>query len=266
MEYVTDKRVLVEAARLAAANVGGSYEDFSNGWVGRLQKGDKTAFILGYYIDCNTQAASMIAIDKVATYLLLQDAGVAAVPHYLVRSDAMSDFDTDGLRRLFAEYHELVLKPLKGHRGKSVALYIDADTAINTILAHAEHAWAASPYIAIQREVRVVVFEGSAVLAYEKTNPQQTDGLKMFNLEHGAIPQDVPLETMPEEWRTMVCTAMKAIGLTLGAVDIVIDDRGKARVLEINSGFSLEHYAKTSPQRRQQVLDMYLKVFTSMIV
>jgi len=265
MGYVTDKRVLVEAARLAAVTAGARYDDFSDGWVGRLQKGDKTAFILGYYIDCNTQAASMIAIDKVATYLLLQDASVPAVPHYLIRSEAMSDFDIDYLRRLFAEHPELVLKPLKGNRGKLVALYIDADTAIATISSHYENAWAASPYVAVQCEIRVVVFDGAVMLAYEKTNPSLIDGLAIFNLEHGSIPQDISLADMPEEWCTLACAAMAAIGLKLGAVDIIIDDLGRVQVLEINSGFSLEHYAKSSAERRQLAIDVYLKVFNSML-
>lgn len=271
MAYVTKNRVLIEAAKRISQEQGLSYEEFSDGWVVRLRKSanggeaaDKIAYIFGYYIDCNAQAASMIASDKVATYSLLVDAKLAVVPHFLLRSHIMSDLDSQLLHKLFAEHHDMVIKPLKGMRGIDVVRYDDPEAAEAYIRASSEKSWAISPYIDIRREIRIVVFRGEAMIAYEKTGPQVINGLAMYNLEHGAQPQDIELAVLPEDWQLLACGAMEAIGLAFGAVDIVIDADGKVRVLEINSGFSLEHYAQSAAHRRQQALDVYLRVFGSM--
>jgi glutathione synthase/RimK-type ligase-like ATP-grasp enzyme len=267
MGYVTEHRVLAEAARLASERFGLEYSAFSDGWVMRLSKAGAgrslARFIFGYYMDCNDQAASMIAIDKVATYQLLADKSLAAVPHYLIKSIA-SEIDIELLKQLFENSPDMVLKPLKGNRGEHVSRHTSADSVVSYAADAVVDAWAVAPYVDMEREIRIVVSGGRPVLAYAKSQAKVINGLAMFNLEHGATPQDITLAELPQDLSELACNAMQAIGLNFGAVDIAIDQQGRAAVLEINSGFSMERYARSSPERRQATLEVYVTVIGTM--
>jgi glutathione synthase/RimK-type ligase-like ATP-grasp enzyme len=264
--YITENWALSEAVQKFCQEQGISYSVFSDNWVMRLGEGRDTHFVIGTALGCNNQASAAIATDKVAAYQLLADAGVPAVAHYLVKSTPDIGLNAVALQELLDEHGSLVLKPLKGGRGSHVGKF-ETTTAIQDFAqANPEDAWTVSPYIDIQRELRLVVLDGAVLLAYEKSEPPVINNLRMYNLNLGATPKDVDLAGLDSALKSIAARSLTALGLRLGAVDIVIDADGNAKVLEINTSFSLEHYAATSQQRRQAVVAMYMSVLKSLII
>ena len=254
-------RALVQAARAVCTEYGAEFATLSDEWVVRMRKGAITTFVIGYNLGCNSQAAARIAVDKVATFQLLRDAGVPAVPHYLLKTLATPAADKALLQRMIYQAGKVVVKPLEGGSGAHIMCCDNVADAITYINAEPVEAWVASPYVQIAKETRVVVLRGKVCLVYEKSDPHMVNGLPMFNLRHAARGKGVVAEALPTDMRDMAIVAMQAIGLALGAVDIVTDEVGRKYVLEINGAFSLEHYAASSTENRHQVVAMYVNIF-----
>ena len=154
----------------------------------------------------------------------------------------------------------MVMKPLNGTSGHGVGVVYSSDEARVWINARGIEAWAASPLLDIRREVRVVMLDGDVLLVYEKI-PVEVDGLKMFNLGKGATPQDIELPSYVE---AIAKNTMQVIGLRLAAVDIVELPGGEFRVLEVNDGFMMEHYARFSQYNRRKTQLLYETVVAAM--
>jgi glutathione synthase/RimK-type ligase-like ATP-grasp enzyme len=258
--YVSENRALIEAIERAGKEYGIACTILSDEWVVRMEKAGEKRFLYGYAFDCNSQAASAIAFDKVAMYLLLADNKLAAVPHYLLSTVVQPEIDEQYLGKLFAEHGSLVIKPVQGSRGQFVAKVENPKEVMEFVRTTSEVSWAASPFVAVERELRLAVFEGEVLLAYEKHSPTMVNDLMMYNINLGAQARRVDPNQLEEKLHRLAVSAMNAINLKLGAVDIVIDDAGNAQVLEINAAFSLEHYALISPQNRREVIDFYMRV------
>jgi len=207
-----------------------------------------------------------IRMSKVATYQLLANNDIASVPHYLLSTVINPMINTSMLEKLFKQHKSLVVKPLQGSRGNLVAKFGDRAGALKFIKNSQEISWVASPYIDIKRELRLVIFNGSIWLAYEKLDPKIIGNLKMFNVNLGAHVRNLEIGKLDRKIKVLAKRSMDAIGLKLGAVDIILDDKENAYVLEINSGFSLEHYAQISPANRHNVLEFYKAVISSLFV
>ncbi len=260
MDFITENRVLVEAIKRACAAYDIELLSLSDDWIMRLRKGAQTHFVYLYMFDLNGQASDRIAADKVATYKFLDSARVAAVPHWLVASNLNAEIDRRPLELLLGAGGSVVVKPLTGGRGRLVARFEAVEPAVAFMEDAEEVSWAVSPLVDIVREVRLVVLDGVVELAYEKHDPQMVNGLPMFNLNRGATARGLKPGATGEELRELALGAMAAVGLRLGAVDVVVDRLGRAAVLELNSGFSLEHYALISDEVRGEVVDFYMGV------
>jgi predicted ATP-grasp superfamily ATP-dependent carboligase len=254
----TDTKTIVEAIHNLHARGKLSYATFSDEWVIKFWRGDITRFILGYFSsDINSLASSEIARDKVATYCILTDAGVAAVPHILLTSPIAPEVDQAQLETLFATYRTLVIKPTQGSSGREIAR---CDT-IASVYAHIQTgtfpSWSASPLLDLTTEIRLVLYNGIIRLAHKKENPTLVRGVRMFNMAHGATATRLEPSTLEPSLISMAQHAMQAIGLRFGAVDIVFDGTNTPKVIEINSRFSLEHYAELSPENRREIVQFY---------
>lgn len=253
----SDDRAVVAATLALCRKKGISCTAFSDNWVIRLRKGDRTHFIYAARFDHNSQASAAIAKDKVATYVLLRDADVLAIPHYLLATREQGSFDRDRVEAMLHEHGSVVVKPLLGSRGEHVARFSDVSDIIHFMDGIAEPSWTISPFVDIEHELRLVVFKGSIVFAYDKYEPVIRDGLKMFNLTQGAKARLVDSRTLPSSLHVMAARAMAALGLKLGAVDVAVTRNGQMQVIEINSGFSLQHFAGSSAEGRDRVLAFY---------
>lgn len=260
---IIENRTILEAVHNLQQRGLLAYSSFSDGWIIRLEHAGTTRFIHGYTFGLNTQASASIANDKVATYQLLASHNIPAVRHTLLTSAFAPMPDPAALQDLFANSQQ-VIKPTYGSRGRDVTKCDDPAQATGLIQLHPSvPSWSASPFIDIQNELRLVALDNSIGLAYEKLNPPVINGLKMFNLNLGATASRLDPHAIDHAIREMALDAMRAIGLTLGAVDIVIDDQNNPLILEINSGFSIDHYANLAPSNRQEVVAFYEAVILS---
>ncbi len=242
-----------------------TYASLSDDWVITFKDSGRTHFIHGFAFDLNSQASSGMARDKVATYQLLADAGIPALEHYLLTYQAPAIPDPTLLSNLFKQYASMVIKPTLGGGGRNVVKCDTADGA-RALIQHTDIAsWAASPFLDIRSEVRFVVYDGAIPLAYEKQNPPTINGLRMFNLGLGAAARRLDSSSIEPGVGKLVRSAMEAIGLKLGAVDVIFPANSEPQVLEINSAFSLEHYAGISQRNRQEVVGFYQRVIADIL-
>jgi ribosomal protein S6--L-glutamate ligase len=252
-DYILD-RYMVHAIEQICVARGARLSRFSDNWILEIRKGDSEGRIVGYKFSLNNSASANIAQDKVATYELLTTAGIAAVPHVLVRSKAkgVSSVSMTG---------EVVLKPLVGTSGHLVQVHGNATQAMEYILRSSVESWALSPRLDIVTETRVILMDGKILLSYEK-HPIMLNGLKMFNLGLGATPRKIEID---QATARLAADAQKTLGLRLCAVDIVETRDGKRMVLEVNDGIMMEHFSRYSKEYKQNAYDVLEQIIDSMI-
>jgi glutathione synthase/RimK-type ligase-like ATP-grasp enzyme len=262
--YITENRAVLEAVHRACDKYSIQCDTFSGDWLLRLRRDGQTQFIFAYNFGCNSQASDNIARDKVATYQLLADNAIPAVPHYLIKSVVDAHVNKPLLDTLFDTNASLVIKRLDGSRGEAISKADSVRAVQRFIDGQNTSSWSASPCLDITREIRVVVFEDKVQLAYEKLEPKVINGLKMYNLNLGAQARKLPVQDIGAETQKVAVQAMQSIGLRMGAVDVITDNEGQLQVLEINSGFSLEHYAALQAENREEVIAFYEQVIVSL--
>lgn len=242
--------------RDVCAERGVSFDSYSDDWLLELTSNGAAHRVFGYRFDLNDSVSASIAQDKVATYQVLAKAGIAAVPHVLVRTK-VSHAD----RKVMGNWQKVVIKPLVGTSGHGVQLFGDIDVAVAHIEESPIVAWAAAPFVDIIREIRVILLDGAPLLVYEK-QPVTIRGLKMFNLGLGATPKDIEID---DKLLQLAMDAQEELGLRLSTIDIVEDETGKSRVLEINDSIMMEHYARHSLENKQRAMQVYGAIVDSIL-
>lgn len=254
-EFIID-RWMVGMLRDICQARGITFAAYSDDWLLELRAGNKVRRVLGYRFHLNDSVAASVAQDKVATYEVLAKAGIRAVKHVLVRTK-VSHAD----RQVMAGWQKIVIKPLVGTSGHGVRLFTSVDEAADHIEQSTILAWAAAPFIDIQREVRIIMLDGVPLLTYEK-QPVVIHGLKMFNLGLGATPKDIEPS---EELVSLAKNSQHELGLRLSTVDIVEDTDGNVKVMEVNDSIMMEHYARHSPENKQRAIDVYSAIVDAMM-
>lgn len=262
--YVTDNRVLIQAIEAACLTHRITATYFSDKWVIKLQKGDHSHLIYAHSIGLNSDASSRVAADKVATHELLAGTSIPSVPHFLLSSIIDPVISPEALNQLLEKYNDLVIKPLHGHSGQHILRSSDVNKILRFTDSHQHSGWAASPYIDIRREIRLVILRGEIVLAYEKLNPMLFNGLKLYNLHYGATARTIEKTDISPNFCEMAHNAAQSIGLDFAAVDIIVDDSGTVLVLEVNTAFGLEHYAQQSTENFARAKQLYEGVISSL--
>lgn len=261
--YIVE-RLMPHIVRDVCARRGISCQALSDDWILRLQKDNVVRWAVGWKFDANTSAAGELAQDKVATYTTLAAAGIPAIEHYLIRSvphDPQEfQYDSDDL---LGDY-PVVIKPLYGTGGRAVERYESIGEALAMVRQSGEPAWAASPHYELQAEYRLVMLDGKALVTLEKTQPTMRGNLKMFNLGYGAVAVDVTDEEQLGRLNDMAVAVMQAMSLRLASVDIAQLADGSLRVLEVNDGITLEHYARQSDEYKQRAVNAYDAIVQAM--
>lgn len=259
-EYIVD-RLLPGMVRAVCAELDINVQEFSKDWVLRLTKGDQRLDIVGYKFGCNSATAAAISQDKVAAHLVLQSVGLPSVPHVLLRSVLSQPVDLAAAEQVLAT-GPAVLKPLDGTGGRELSLVRSTAEIESLIAASGEPAWALSPWQDIATEQRLIMLDGTIVLAYDKRQPVERHGLKLFNSSAGAQPVIIEPAT---GLVGLAERATHAIGLRLAAVDIVTLAGGEQRILEVNDGFMLEHFARQSDDYRQTAVAAYRHIIAELL-
>lgn len=246
-EYIKD-RWIVKMIQELCEQKGIAFSSWSDDWILELQKDDKIHRVIGYRFGLNDSVSASISQDKVATYTILKAKGIAATQHELVRTK-VSALN----KQVFGDWGSVVIKPLVGTSGHGVYKFDGVDDAVDHIESSTIQAWAASPYIDIVSETRVILLDGTPLLCYKK-QPVQINGLNMFNLGLGATAVD----TIPDsDLLRLAQSAQLALGLRLAAVDVIETQDGRRSILEINDAVMTEHYSRQSAANAMRAKSVY---------
>ncbi len=234
------------------------FEAFSDDWILRLTKNDNSHYIYGYNFGLNNGASVAISNDKVATYQLLSVAHIPAVPHLLASTRATQHDEWSSQAN---EWESFLIKPTHGGGGRGIRLFTTTESAKTVMSELTEQDWCVSPFLRINKETRLVMLDGEPILAFEKQEPVLQNGIPMFNLRLGA--KAVNCEPSEEVVRLAKRT-QKTLGLRLTTVDIVELENGESLVLEVNDGFSLEHYMKQDEANLHNARRVYKAIITKL--
>lgn len=169
-------RLIEDLVHEICASDGITLRSYSADWIYRFEKNARSGFLFGYDFDLNSATAKTIAKDKAATAELLQAAEVPSIPHHLVHHpDLRAYVPSEGnwtrlLELLERSNRALVCKSNDGTGGIDVyraRTERELESAVTNLLAR-RRSCAVSPYVAIDREVRVFVLNGEAHILYEK--------------------------------------------------------------------------------------------------
>jgi len=266
-EPVSWDRFLAQVIRDFAQTHDMQLESYSGDWIFRLAKDGAHHFIFGLDLGLNNSASKLIARDKSATFEILYDAGVPAIPHHLFLRPLSLGSNPNGnwqsLQKLLTKYPQgLVCKPNIGSSGRTVIKVqnqAELEQAVQNIFT-TERTLAVSPFVDMSAEYRVTVLNNTALHVYKKV--KDADDLK-FNLSSGAHAEEVTDEILKEKLFTLATDATRAIDITFANVDIAESNNG-LQVLEINSGVMFEHYAKQGEKEAQTVTDIYTKALSTL--
>lgn len=220
--------------------------------------------IVGYHFPLNSAAACALADDKSATAEVLGYFDLPHVRHTLIRFGAGGVHSADSLvaeiDRVADLYgFPLVLKPHRGTGGQGVTRVDsqEAMVAALTCLRVQYQALAASPWVDITGEYRVVVLDDQAQLMFEKVR-EVPDGEWRNNLKFGSVPVIAEDDPLRGELTAMALRATGALGLRFAAVDVVTSRVGLG-VLEVNSGVCLERFSTFSPDHFDRAGAIYTR-------
>lgn len=138
---ITEYKSIREAMHLTEKKLGIKYTYFSDPRLVRLQKDSKTHFIFGYLFDINLEAAAELANDKSAMYEVMINAGIAAVPHYILTSVLKPIVYLSDLVILFEKHKSLVIKPNGGNKGAMIAKFDNPEQALMYIEDNPNISW-----------------------------------------------------------------------------------------------------------------------------
>ncbi len=240
----------------------------SRNWIKRLEKSGKVCYVVGYKFDLNSQATSLLADDKFATYEALKFAEIPVIRH-----EILYDFDDHSEyavgRNSLACVAEclqkwggrMILKANNGTCGQQVFEITNLNQLVTALPQVFRQSYSASmcPFYEIKNEYRIILLDGAEKLSYMKV---KTAG-EWFNLERGARAEMIPEEKHPRILE-LAQRAAKAINLRFGSVDIIETVDGEFLILEINSGVMTRDFLVQHPEQIEVAKQMYTEAVRKM--
>jgi len=258
---MSGERIFVQAIRHYCANHGIAVDVRAGGWLIAMRREARRHFAFGYDIGLNSAIAHRLANDKSATAEVLMLEGVPCIPHQLFLNPKLGEtiVGTGWREAMLMLLHDnpqgVVVKPNEGTSGRSVfrvTTEAELDHAGGDIFSMST-GLVISPYVAIEREVRVILLDDVPLVVYSK----QRGADWRHNLDAGAQPVLVEDGEVRTACVTLAIDAAGAIGITFASIDLVRVD-GDWRVLEINSGVMMEALGKLHPELVQATYDAAL--------
>jgi len=185
----------------------------------------------------NRVSAIQTVNDKRGFRALLRDTVVDTIPETIFHVDE-------------AENYPLVVRPSHHAQGKNLWVVNDLQELLN--VTSTLPTWYASTLIDKVSEYRVYVVSGRVVTVAKKTPDDPT--AVAWNVAQGGRFDVVPWG----EWDLNVCRVairtFRQSGLDFGGVDVMVDEGGRAYVIEINSAPSLPKLSDGSVSYRQECM------------
>ena len=212
-------------------------------YVLKLEKSGKIYYFPGRFLGLNSDASSALAADKTATFTILRDKNIPAVPHYFCSS----------LKDLKKQSFPLVIKPNSGtHGGMDVFLVktMAEATSCTKNLFKKYNSLALSPFISAPHEYRCFVLNNKAYLIYQKSH-----GIDQFhfNLSRGATAKLI--EEGATEFKvlsSLAVSAASALNLSCATIDIL-----DGKVLEAHSAPASTHLINQLPAAAPYLRSFY---------
>ena len=175
-EPLNSHRLLIDAVKACALARGIAFESHSQGWILELRKGDQQRTIYGYDFGLNRSATFQLMNDKAGFADACLRQSIPAVPHQVflhprLQGYVPGDGNWNVMHAAFEAWGgDVVVKNNSGTGGKEVARVRSVRELEQATFALFQVARAIcfSPFLPLQREVRVVSVAGQALLAYEK--------------------------------------------------------------------------------------------------
>lgn len=260
------KRGFVRLIEEICQKNGWRLETFCDEWIVEIiSVGGIKQRIIGYSFPLNNQVASLSANDKGLTSQLLQNANLPHVDHSYVYGDVLRSelkieysLEEDILTVARGAIFPMVVKPNKGTQGRNVFLCQDLGELVDKakIISKIDDL-CVSPYEESEFEYRFYFLNDEILLAYKKKRHNSWK----HNLSEGSIPEILDLQNY-KEMEELAKRSYKVLGLRMGAVDIFETKEGP-KVLEINNGISLVHFAEHSEEYKNIALNVYEKYLSS---
>jgi ribosomal protein S6--L-glutamate ligase len=255
------RRIFVTFINKAARELGIEVTWLSDHWIARLEKDGVVKYIHGASFPLGSATGSAIMRDKVSTYEVLQTAGVAAVPHYLVRfTPSRLPLEAAARAIRFSKF-PMVVKPLKGFGGIDVsqARSIEELNLLLTEMSGRYNAMAISPFLRVQNEYRVVMLGREPLIIFEKVlSGDHSESEWRHNLKYEATPQVHSAPSICQPLVKLARATVNALDAGFVSVDIVRAE-DELQVLEVNSGVVLEHFSSHTPMYALQAFAAYKK-------
>ena len=240
---------------------GCTIDSFSDLWGHRICSGRKTMFIVGYQFPLNPASSKELCQDKALTFDVLTKAGIPAVEHYFYpafpsKTEPSPFRDRDFAKKLIETEGRAVLKDNYGTGGNQVYLVESIGDS---------YAAALSPFCEILNEYRFVMLDEEVQLVIRKDRQYTTDenGSRVYatwkhNLGQGAAGTVITDSLWIEALSKTVKDTVRALNMRFCSVDLVVTKEG-VKVLEVNGGVMMEHFAKQSEENYQTAKAIYRK-------
>lgn len=262
----------VRIIRELAEELGLEAESYSNDWGFRLRKNGKTRYVVGYHFPLNRSSAKELCQDKSLTYDALKSAGVPAVPHIFIPSaSAGGSEDAEEWRPLLSKFIRetgfVVVKDNYGTGGNRVFRCDNVEDAVARIrdLHKIIYGAAVCPWQEIHEEYRVTMLlhEPQLVIRKERRYKMLPDGTKEYlewrhNLGLGAVAYRVTDPDILRSVEEIAVRASRAMDISFASVDVVDTDEG-LKVLEVNAGVMMEHFAGQDEEDYEIAKSIYRK-------
>lgn len=286
------------------------YTYLSKDWIVTLEKDNQCRILAGYKFDLNPHGLGEVCDDKYALCELLNHFNLPVVEHNIVYGPnnkekyAIGCNNIEYLKKLFIKYNNsVVLKINNGTCGNGVIHITDVNELEPSFLKLTTKNFSLSlcPFIDIENEYRVIMFENNIELIYKKELPivygngkssikellidfnpeffKDYDGKNKdvilkeneeyrhnwkFNLSGGSKASLNIEENIKTEIEELAIKVSKTIGLKFGSIDIIRDKNGKYYVLEINSGVMMDNFIKETNNGYNIAKNIYKKAILTM--
>lgn len=263
------------------------FNSYSDGWLIRIDNGDKRMFIHGYKFPNNSASISELCTDKSSLSEYLSSVGIPCIPHWFF--DNVSKDNLFAATELLKKYGSLVVKPNDGTGGRNVWRVSTVDelfTKMNEALSKNGNL-CVSPFVSVDAEFRTVIYKDRPLFTFEKIRPSvvadgktsyreylKNAGVKNIEIEFDFIPKEG--ETLLLTWKHNlqggakpllivnpaseildICKRIHSVsGVSFASVDIV-ETNGRYYVLEVNSGVMIEHFASFSGENYELAKNAY---------
>lgn len=233
------------------------YQLLADNWIVQLKKNQLTRFLTGSRFDLNTSSTGKIIDDKAATFEILKEAKIPAVPHHAIFTPPI---------KFAKEILPLVIKPNCGYSGEDVHLCEDIETAIQISqkLLEKEKSVCYSPYFESDLEYRAFFLDGKVLLIYSKTKPK---GSWKHNLSGGATPKIIQEDDpIYDKIKKIALRAGQALNARFVTIDILDTKTNGPMILEMNQAISTAILLEKIPSEKERIKDIYRQAMKAMFL